>query len=489
MNQTATDLTEDLLGLAKLAESCAARAFAFKGALEEHPYVDGEAESLFADARELAKRLREEARGPWDDQERLARGLAVKREGAELMRILQGKLGYVLSSLDWQSPSFLHSLRHQAGRQAGRIVGTENDYKRDMHLDAFAYEAAWRSAYVDAPLRLPPVAYATVSGMAAMTTLVGLLQNVYKMEGAIIVGRGCYFENRWILERSFRGRVTLVDDMDAAGIVRAAESQKAAAVFLDTLCNAHDVAMPNLPALIPELARVLGPRGFLVLDNTARATAFQPFRYLPRVGGPRLFVIESLNKFHQFGFDRVTGGIVWTQGGLPTGMIGAREHMGTNVPDASLLALPWPDRELLDRRLARLGRNARVLAERLDAFAAAHPNAPLERAVYPGLPSHPAYDWAKDEPFQGAFLALAFRPAFARVGYYQSFLARAVAGAARRGIQLVGGSSFGLDATRVYLTARHATRITTPFVRVAPGTETADEIRVIGDVLEAALLE
>jgi len=502
MNQTLSDLQNDLEDLAELADSCGGRTWSFKSALGEHPFVNAEFESLWSEMRDLAKRLRDEARAietagcdsgaagclPAGRQAGDPAYYAnVKREGAELLRILHGKLGYLLAAPDWQSPTFLHSLRHQAGKQVGRIVGTENDYKRDMHLDAFAYEHAFLSEYVDAPLRLPPAAYVTVSGMAAMSTLVGLLQYEYKMRGPIVCGRGSYFENRWILERAFRDKVHLVDEMNADEILETVRRVRPEAVFLDTLCNTAEVAMPNLAALLPKLARALGPRGILVLDNSGLASSFQPFAHMPRLGGPRLFVIESLNKFHQFGFDRVTGGIIWTQGGSPTGLLGAREHLGTNMPDASVLSLPWPNRALMDKRLARIGRNAQFLAERLDAFAATHPGSPLLRAVYPGLPSHPAYAWTKEHRFKGGFLALAFKPPHARANFYKSLIARIISEAARRNVQLVAGSSFGLDGTRLYLTALHATRITTPFFRVSAGTETEEGMETIAEIFKSTL--
>ncbi|OGL99072.1 hypothetical protein A2501_02865 [Candidatus Uhrbacteria bacterium RIFOXYC12_FULL_57_11] len=487
MNQTLADLKEDLEALARLAESCGARVWQFRAALDEHPFVRAEGMALWEETRALSRRLADEmaqADG-WKSEEADAL-MALKRESAELLRVLQGKLGYVLAALDWQSPTFLHSLRHQAGKQVGRIVGTQNDYKRDMHLDAFAYEAAWRFAYVDAPLRIPPTAYVTSSGMAAMTTVVGELQYVHKIEGPVLCGRGSYFENRWILERAFPNRVRLVDDMDTKAMLEEMARSKPAAVFLDTLCNTHDVAVPDLPTLIPALSRLLGPRGFLVLDNSGLASSFQPFDHLPRLLAPRLFVIESLNKFHQFGFDRVTGGIVWTQGGLETNLLWTREHLGTNMPDASVLSLPWPDRTLLDARLSRIGRNALRLAKRIDACAA-KPGSPLSRAVYPGLPSHPAYAWTKDYPFQGAFLTLAFKQSHARVGFYKTLIARMISEAARRDIQLLAGTSFGLDTTRLYLTALHATSITTPFVRISAGTETDSEVEAIADLFESVL--
>jgi hypothetical protein len=62
----------------------------------------------------------------------------------------------------------------------------------------------------------------------------------------------------------------------------------------------------------------------------------------------------------------------------------------------------------------------------------------------------------------------------------------AVAEAARRGVPLIGGSSFGFDTTRVYLTAAQAAA-GEPFVRISPGTEHRLEIDEVADALAAAI--
>jgi hypothetical protein len=62
----------------------------------------------------------------------------------------------------------------------------------------------------------------------------------------------------------------------------------------------------------------------------------------------------------------------------------------------------------------------------------------------------------------------------------------AVAEAAARGIALIGGSSFGFNTTRIYLTAARA-ECGEPFVRVAAGTEHAVDLETLADVLEVAV--
>jgi hypothetical protein len=61
-----------------------------------------------------------------------------------------------------------------------------------------------------------------------------------------------------------------------------------------------------------------------------------------------------------------------------------------------------------------------------------------------------------------------------------------VAEAAKRGVALLAGSSFGFDTTRIYLTAARAVS-GEPFVRVAAGTEHRLALEPLADALAAAI--
>jgi len=197
-----------------------------------------------------------------------------------------------------------------------------------------------------------------------------------------------------------------------------------------------------------------------------------------------LIVIESLNKFHQFGFDRVTGGIAWGVGAGIKHFFSYRMHLGTNIPDSSVYSLPLPNRALLEKRLLRHGRNAFILASHLDDHVRSGASRFVEEVVYPGLSVYPGYAWMRHRTFYGAFLALRFKKKF-RIGKaYRGFVSRVVRCARREGVPLAGGTSFGLSATRVYLTALHANAIE-PFVRISAGTETRSEIEHIANIMKS----
>lgn len=499
MHATLADLHDDLTDLLALTESAGARVWRHKARLEQtgadyreetHAFLTEQAERLWSSYQALAGTVRSALteRDLWADAD-VARLAELKRSSADLLRVLQANLAFVLSAGDWQSPSFLHSVLPQAGAQTGKIVGTQNDYKRDRHLDAETFETAFRKEYLRAGLLFPQEVYLMSSGMAAFSTLVFFLRADRGVSGPILAGASIYFENKIVLEKAFPGQVVYVDESDAKAVVDAAKRVQPQAVFLDTLCNTETLAVPDMETLVPRLLSVLSSKAFLVVDNSGMAIACHPPDWLPMVGShARLFVVESTNKYYQFGFDRVTGGIAWTPSGfLPSGLNKTRVHLGTNVPDASALALPEPNRALLRRRMERMGRNAMTLATRLDAFLAERAGGHVSRVVYPGLPSHSSAGWAKSRWFHGSFLVLAFRPGFQTVPEYQKFVDRLIEKARIANVDLVSGTSFGFDVTRVYLTAVHATDVTRPFVRVSVGTETSDEIEAIARVFISAI--
>jgi len=410
-------------------------------------------------------------------EEDVRRAIAEKKRIADVVRSLQGVTGSLLASTDWQAPSFASAEQSQAGTQTGQITGTVNDYKRDHHTDATNYERRWRQAYIDAPFRFPPQVYVTASGMAAFSTVLTTLATEDKINGPILAGQACYFENKLLLEKIFPGQIQYVDEMDTESVLAAMNELQPAAIFFDTLGNTEDVAAPDMARLVPKMIEAIKRPTILVLDTTGTATSYQPLRDFPR--GPcklSLIVVESLLKYHQFGFDRVSAGLMWRTGLTPLGIFGNRMHLGTGLVDASVLALPQPNRKLFDKRLARMSRNANLVAKALDEHARTTKMTALAEVVYPGLPSHPAYEWMSKRDFQGSFLVFKLKPQYCFTAYYKKFLKLVVDEARKAGVDLNGGSSFGFDTTRVYLTALYARDHAAPFIRISVGTETLYEV-------------
>jgi cystathionine beta-lyase/cystathionine gamma-synthase len=394
---------------------------------------------------------------------------------ADRLRVEQGLLAGLVAAPDWQSPSFLHSLAPAAGRQTGRIRAHWNDYKRDRHVDAEDYERRYVQEMIDGAGG--PRALLTGCGMAAFTTILGWLIGEGKLRGPVLAGRGLYHESRLLLERMLPGRVSFVDESDTAAVLRTIGESGPSAVFLDSLSNTRWMPVPDLHAVIDVLR---GTDTYLVLDNTCLSVGCQPFALAG--DSVQLVMFESLLKYAQLGLDRVGAGVIVVGCRDAESLEDYREHLGTNIPDVSVHALPPPDRRVLERRLARLERNAIHLAEGLDQRAP-----PGVAIVYPGFGAHRLPGAAARLAFRGGCLSLVFGEREHRLERQQRLVCEAVAEAARRGIRLLAGSSFGFDTTRIYLTAARA-EYGTPFVRIAVGTEHRLELDGLTDVLATAIM-
>jgi cystathionine beta-lyase/cystathionine gamma-synthase len=169
------------------------------------------------------------------------------------------------------------------------------------------------------------------------------------------------------------------------------------------------IAVPNLEEIIAHMVSHCKKQTILIVDNTCRSIYFQPVSQIfGKFSKVSLIVFESLNKYHQFGMDRVTGGIIWCLGGDTGKISNYRVHTGTNIPDFSAASLPTPNRQLLSRKLQRHGRNATFIASSLSKWIAEHPMGHIKAVIHPQLSSHPSYQWTKTYPFSGSFISLQF---------------------------------------------------------------------------------
>jgi cystathionine beta-lyase/cystathionine gamma-synthase len=418
------------------------------------------------------RQLASPARSP--DEAAFVELVSEKGACADLIRAERTVAAALTTAADWQSPSFGSSTFHSAGRQCGRIRPHWNDYKRDRHVDAEAYERAYASRMVDCSAGLR--ALLTSCGMAAFTTVVAFLRDEGRLEGPIVVGQGLYHETRLLLERALPGRLHSVDERDTERLLGAIDALRPGAVFLDSLSNTTWMPVPDLCAVIE---RLRGGTTYLVIDNTGLSVSFQPFAIAG--DGLPLIVFESLLKYAQLGLDRVNVGVIVARGEDAEALADYREHLGTNVSDLAACALPAPLRWVLERRLARIERNCTLLAGRL-ACRVGH----LAEIVYPGLAGHPSHQVARRLAFRGGCLSIVLRDEDREFGRVRALIDAAVAEAGRRGVALTAGASFGFDTTRIYLTAASA-ECGEPFLRVSAGTEHRLEVDALAGVLETAV--
>jgi cystathionine beta-lyase/cystathionine gamma-synthase len=263
-----------------------------------------------------------------------------------------------------------------------------------------------------------------------------------------------------------------IDEHPDRHLAGAIERRRPACVVLDVVATECGAAVPD----IAEIARVLArarPGAWLIVDTTGAPLAASPFA-LPegRDGRLRVLAIESLTKHAQLGLDRVTAGAIYAPRREAAALDQLREHLGANIADASVHALPTPHRAVLARRLARHARNAGRLAHLL---ATAAP--PGVEVAHPALTAHPGHG-----RLPATWLTL-------RMGTFEratAFVDGALAHARPRGAALVEGASFGLDTTRVYAPSP-GEGASCGFVRISAGIEHAEALTRLGRVLARAL--
>lgn len=394
-----------------------------------------------------------------------------KRRCFGQIRTLYSLIGGLITMTDWQSPTYETTKYSMAGRLTGRIHATTNDYKRDQHEDEFFYEDKFIKEYVDSAFKFPLHVDATHSGMAAFSTIINFLNAEGKIKNPVLVGSSTYFESKDLLKLLFRDTYQEMDDSNTDGVIESIKKYRPSAIFLDTIGNTPSMYRPDITKIIHEAQKILGSRVYIVLDNTAAGITYQPIgKYTIQNLTCNLIVYESLNKFYQFGMDRTLGGIIWSYGRDTAKIFDYRVHSGTNISDNAVLTLPTPNRQILEKRMRKLGRNTLYLALEIQKSITSNPKSPIASVIYPGLPNHPCYPWTGKRDFNGAFFMLDFKAKYQSVKFYQKTIQKIMQKAKDAGVELVGGTSFGMPVTRIYLTAIRSTT-TVPFIRVSPGTE------------------
>jgi len=406
----------------------------------------------------------------------------------ELLRHSYQIVGSLHTITDYQSPAYDFSGISMAGRQTGTIEATVNDYKRDQHRDGINYENKFLKEYIDTPLsfKFPVHVNAVHSGMAAFTTILNFLILENKITASVIVGQDTYFESKVLLKKTFKDKYIEVDENDTGNIILKIKNHKPSAIFLDTIGNTPRMKMPDIDKIL-EAASQADHDLFAVIDNSSAGPGYQPFKKFNILQKHfRIISYESLNKFHQFGMDRVLGGIIISAGKDTEKIFDYRVHLGTNILDSSLMSLPTPNRKIMDMRLKKLQRNVLVLTDNIANKIKNDPNTSLKSIV------HPAYRFGNldldcfNKKFCGPFFMLNFKPQFRSVRYYQKFISQVMKKAKSNKIFLNAGTSFGLPITRIYLTALR-THTEEPFIRISSGTENYRDILKIAELLNNTL--
>jgi cystathionine beta-lyase/cystathionine gamma-synthase len=408
----------------------------------------------------------------------------LKRDFSRRLRTLLMPIAGMHVAGNWQSPSHIVSQLSEAGLETGTVAPSAGDYKRDFHHDQRPFEQAFAKEYVRHHLHRPVRALLTSSCMSAITTVLQYLNQSLPRDAAVVAGRGTYFQTRYALNALFGPRVRYVDEFDTEEIVRVTRSLRPGVFLFDSLTGSSTLPSADLPRLFREIDAHT-PDAAVIIDNSALPLAYQPFMDVPPFCRLRVFVVESLSKKYQFGFDRVNAGVIVHEFGESEGMFTARMHLGANIPDSACYTLPWPNRELLTRRFDRVERNAHFLANALERFRVSGASS-VAAVRYPGLPSYAGYAWTRNRFCNGGLIAVEIQ-GHRTAEKYRTWIARSFQKAGKDGVPLVEGTGFGFDTTRVYAIPESVTESGDSFLRIAVGTETIAEVKELAHFFESVL--
>lgn len=360
------------------------------------------------------------------------------------LHAVAGFVGQAVVSTHWQSPAADQVVVDNVGTLKGKIKATINDYTRDQHILGNAFEEKYRNELVPIPNIIPAFAYATSSGMAAMTTAALFILGETKEGSIILLGKSCYFETKQLIHKMFGSRVVEIDASDKHALVEAIRGCKPSAIFIDVLGNEPNMTVIDPRVVIDCVTRASKSLVHIVIDISARTSlpllisSFIMPKHVSIIG------VESLNKLFQFGLDRVTAGVVWGTGYKALRLHEYKDHGGMTCPDRTIATLPTPNAKMVSLYMNRIERNNAILSESVLGKSARAPY-----VIY-SLPK--ASRWT-----------------------YSRYVARMMKHAKMKNIPLVHGTSFGLATSRVYAVAMH-TQYEKPFMRIAAGAETLWEI-------------
>lgn len=428
------------------------RHAAFGSAVFSAPVARAIQERLDACRQELAQYKAET-----DVSEIIARRQTL---GAHMHELL-GLVGQMTVATHWQSPAVIQHGVDNRGKLPGRIIGHYNDYTRDQHVVGAAYEQRYKNAYIALPPLTPVFCYATVSGMAAITTAALFVLGETDKDSTVILGASCYFETKQLILSMFGSRVVEVDLSDKDACIAATSGKKIAAIFADTIGNEPAMRVVDIPQLLSVVNAQVSARVIIVVDGSTTAV---PMRYARGIRMPKhilLIGVESQNKLLQYGADRVTGGVVWGTGYIAQKLYDYRDHAGTMCPDMMVASLPAPNARMAARYARLIQSNAKLLAQSLSGIV-------FDVVYRAGSP----------------YIILSKRGT--RGSKLNAIARRIMKLAAREKIALVEGTSFGFQTTRIYTVAMN-TRYEKPFLRIAPGIESPDEMRAIARIVKHAV--
>jgi cystathionine beta-lyase/cystathionine gamma-synthase len=406
----------------------------------------------------------------------------LEKQIREYLRIVPA----ITLSKEWMSPSLNHARDPQRGRYCDMVEFASFDYKRDRHQEAEIYEAAFLSELQTVAPFKNTRCYLTSCGMSAVATAISFLRGPLNLKENYAAPDTLYFENSNLLDYFGSEKPKSLQFKSTAELIHQIDEHQPTVVFLDSIENFPGLRTVDLRSLVQQLTFSYRKSIFLILDVTTTPLFSLPF--LGQIELPaniNILAIESLAKFHQFGLDVGTGGIVTLIGKHPKFDLfpNFREKFGSNLSDVSTATLPRSNVGIATQRYKRACQNTALIVEELRRYLILNQSSFIDQieAATP-LPGSIVDDTKR---FSGTGI---FNIRFKNYSLLRSknhlLTETILMEAKRREINIISGTSFGFDTTRIYLTAPSTE---SPFLRIAPGIEDHMDTILVAESIAAAI--
>lgn len=406
-----------------------------------------------------------------------------KRELSFTFRLLLSQHSAMMTNLNWQSPAIKSSLNSRVGQEQDIVKADWNDYKRDRSSDTFRIEQLYSKYIFTNILNSNPVTHLFNSGMAAFTTILYFLicEGIIS-EGRVLASSSIYVENKMLLDKIFPNKLTLFEYNNEEKIIELIKSNSPKVLFIEPISNTCDLQMFDLNQIIKELCQNYTKELYIVLDTTC-SLGFNDF--LNDISLPsniKLILHGSILKAPQLGLERVNSGFIqgYNLGELREKILDYRTLSGTGIQDFSTYLLPITNKELLQRRMKLIARNACILAEAMQKVDLKE--VLIDKVIYPSLKSHPDYSVSKKIGFTGFFFNIKFVKKYNYDKFFELFTKEAISLAKKNEIDIVHGASFGFNMTSIYYSVGWD-EPDNHYIRISTGTESLYEIEIIKKVL------
>lgn len=404
---------------------------------------------------------------------------------AEQIRGLKEIIAAVAKFGSYQAPS-LTSEHLDASFQRGPFQQRGSDLSADYLRFSAAPEKIEDQLHQLIPLPEGTIGKTFLYGsaMGALASITGLaLSEVSEKNRHLAISASGYFEtavqaDMW--QRMLPEGSIVQFNGDDEGSFEEALKQNPQIIMTERVGNAETLPVVPIEKITSHPFEGAGPR-FIVIDYTISGPLFEIAKYIPKINDNDVLVlVTSLQKLYQEGDDLVPGGMATFAVNdrsnnsierIEMHIKSLRGVLGVNVPLDSIISLKLTNQDFIRSHAEQIAHNVLELSN-----------------DFPRLPK--AIQSVNQPPIlsEGRSEGMFFNVRFVDNDTKNRFISKAIELAAKYGVKLSEGTSFGYRYTRMFTNRppAHDVNPENPVVRIAPGIENERQIAVLKRIFEEA---